>query len=158
MAYNQAGHERKLQLQVLEELRLEADENSQIYKEKVKRFHDKKILRKEFNVSQKILLFNSQLKLIVSKLRSRWDGLFVVTNVFPYGVVEVRDEVNNQNFMVNGHQLKPYYEGPNLSLNVGELITSPIPRKTMIHPNLGGQRSFGIVLGVGSTISVRGTP
>ncbi|RDX85206.1 hypothetical protein CR513_33643, partial [Mucuna pruriens] len=32
----------------------------------------------------------------------------------------------------------------------------PIARKTMIHPNLrGGQRSFEIVLGVGSTISVR---
>ncbi|RDY00249.1 hypothetical protein CR513_16606, partial [Mucuna pruriens] len=34
-----------------------------------------------------------------SKLRSRWDGPFVITNIFPYGVV-------------NGHQIKPFYEGP----------------------------------------------
>ncbi|RDY02740.1 hypothetical protein CR513_13759, partial [Mucuna pruriens] len=34
MAYDQAGQERKLQLQELEELRLEAYENSLIYKEK----------------------------------------------------------------------------------------------------------------------------
>ncbi|RDX82873.1 putative mitochondrial protein, partial [Mucuna pruriens] len=55
----------------LEELRLEAYENSQIYKQKVKQFHDSEILRKEFRVFQKVLLFNSRLKLIISKLRSR---------------------------------------------------------------------------------------
>ncbi|RDY04943.1 hypothetical protein CR513_11258, partial [Mucuna pruriens] len=87
MAYDQAGQERKLQLQKLEELRLEDYENSQIYKEKVKHFHDSRTLRKEFSVGQKVLLFYSKLKLIASKLRSRWDGPFVVTNVFPYCVV-----------------------------------------------------------------------
>ncbi|RDX76485.1 hypothetical protein CR513_43513, partial [Mucuna pruriens] len=50
MAYDQAGKERKLQLQELEELCLEAYENSQIYKQKVKQFHDQQILRKEFQV------------------------------------------------------------------------------------------------------------
>ncbi|RDY12864.1 hypothetical protein CR513_02291, partial [Mucuna pruriens] len=84
----------------LEELRLEAYENSEIYKEK------------EFKVDQKVLLFNSQLKLIVVKLCSRWDGPFVVTNVFPYSVVEVRDTTNNNTFKVNGYHLKPYHEGP----------------------------------------------
>ncbi|RDX96610.1 hypothetical protein CR513_20707, partial [Mucuna pruriens] len=38
------------------------------------------------------------LKFIVGKLRSRWNESFVVTNVFPYGVVELRDEANNRNF------------------------------------------------------------
>ncbi|RDY13636.1 hypothetical protein CR513_01393, partial [Mucuna pruriens] len=100
MAYDQVGRERKLQLEELEELRLEAYENSQIYKEKVKHFHDSKILRKEFSVRQKVLLFNSRLKLIV---------------------VEVRDEANNNTFKVNGHQLKPYHEGPNLNSSMGEV-------------------------------------
>ncbi|RDX75127.1 hypothetical protein CR513_45035, partial [Mucuna pruriens] len=86
MAYDQAGHERKL------------------------------ILRKEFKVGQKVLLFNSQLKLIVGKLHSRWDRSFVVTNIFPYGVVKVKDEANNYTF-----KLKPYYEDPNLSSNEGEV-------------------------------------
>ncbi|RDX65721.1 hypothetical protein CR513_55599, partial [Mucuna pruriens] len=81
-------------MQELEELRLEACENSQIYKEKVKRFHDNRILRKEVRVGQKIIA----------------DGPFVVTNIFPYDVVEVRDEANNLTFEVNGHQLKPYHE------------------------------------------------
>ncbi|RDX86270.1 hypothetical protein CR513_32414, partial [Mucuna pruriens] len=113
--------ERKLQLQELEELHLEAYDNSRIYKEKVKHFHDSRILRKEFKVGQKVLLFNSKLKLIASNLCSKWDRPFVVTNVFPYGVVEVRDETNNNTFKVNGHQLKPYHEGPNLNLTMGEI-------------------------------------
>ncbi|RDX98849.1 hypothetical protein CR513_18183, partial [Mucuna pruriens] len=73
----------------------------------------KRILRKEFKVSQKVLLFHSRLKLIVGKLCSRWDRPFFVTNIFPYGIVKVRDEANKRTFKVNGHQLKPYHEGPN---------------------------------------------
>ncbi|XP_016195473.1 uncharacterized protein LOC107636483 [Arachis ipaensis] len=43
-----AGVERKLQLQELECLRLEAYENSRLYKEKVRAVHDKNIKRQEF--------------------------------------------------------------------------------------------------------------
>ena len=50
MAFDQAGMEMKLQLQELEEIHLEAYENSKIYKEKVNRFHDSRILRKEFHI------------------------------------------------------------------------------------------------------------
>ncbi|RDY03093.1 hypothetical protein CR513_13366, partial [Mucuna pruriens] len=32
------------------------------------------------------------------KLRSRWDGPFVITNVFPYGVVKLKDENTNNTF------------------------------------------------------------
>ncbi|RDY11801.1 hypothetical protein CR513_03482, partial [Mucuna pruriens] len=114
LAFDQAGKEKRLQLQELEELRLEAYENSKIYKEKVKRFHDNMTLRKEFKVGQKVLLFNSRLKLIADKLRFKWDGPFVITNVFPYGTIETRDEVTNKIFKVNGHQLKPFYESPTM--------------------------------------------
>ncbi|RDX98998.1 pol, partial [Mucuna pruriens] len=94
LAYDQAGNQRK----EMDELLLEAYDNSWIYKQKVKQFHDQQILRKEFRVDQKVLLFNSCLKLIVGKLRSRWDGPFVITNVFPYGVVELKDENTNSTF------------------------------------------------------------
>ncbi|RDY01582.1 hypothetical protein CR513_15074, partial [Mucuna pruriens] len=88
MAYDQAGEQRKFQLQELDELRLEAYENSRIYKQKVKKFHDQRILRKDFSVGQKVLLLNSRLKLIAGKLRSRWDRPFVITNIFPHGAVQ----------------------------------------------------------------------
>ncbi|RDY02071.1 hypothetical protein CR513_14508, partial [Mucuna pruriens] len=41
MAYDNADKERKLQFQELEELHLEAYNNSQIYKQKIKQFHDR---------------------------------------------------------------------------------------------------------------------
>ncbi|RDX83968.1 gag-pol, partial [Mucuna pruriens] len=112
LAYDQAGRQRKFQLQELDELRLEAYENSRIYKQKVKQFHDQQVLRKEFQVGQRVPLFNSCLKLIVGKLRSRWDGPFVITIVFPYGVVELKDQHTNNTFQVNGHQIKFFHEGP----------------------------------------------
>ena len=111
MDFDEAGIHRKLQLQELEELRLEAYENSRIYKDKTKAFHDKKIIRKQFKVGQKVLLYDSRLKLIPDKLRSKWTGSFQVTNVFPYGAVEIQDLNSNKVSKVNDHQLKPFYEG-----------------------------------------------
>ncbi|RDY06011.1 hypothetical protein CR513_10077, partial [Mucuna pruriens] len=112
LAFDQAGEQRKFQLQELDELHLEAYENARIYKQKVKIFHDQKILRKEFHIGQKVLLFNSRLKLIAGKLRSRWDGPFVITNIFPNGAVQLQDEHSSSTFQVNGHQIKPFHEGP----------------------------------------------
>ena len=60
---DETGKQRKLDLQELQEIRKEAYENSRIYKEKTKAFHDKMILRKNFVVGQKVLLFYSRRKL-----------------------------------------------------------------------------------------------
>lgn len=111
MNMEEAGEHRKLQLQELEELRLDAYENSRIYKEKTKLFHDKNISRKNFQVGQKVLLFHSRLKLFPGKLRSRWTGPFIVTNVFPHSAVEIQSPNTAKTFKVNGHRLKPFYEG-----------------------------------------------
>ncbi|CAN6678215.1 unnamed protein product [Malus baccata var. baccata] len=89
MDVDEAGLHRKLQLNELEEIRNEAYENARLYKEKTKAFHDKMIRTKSFAVGQKVLLFNSRLRL------------------FP---VQVRSFKTGQEFKVNGHRLKPYYE------------------------------------------------
>lgn len=99
-----------MQLQELEEIRLEAYENSRIYKEQTKVIHDKMIGRKQFTVGEKVLLYNSRLKLMPGKLRSKWDGPFLVVNVFPYGTVELQDMKTKRIFKVNGHRLKHFHE------------------------------------------------
>ncbi|KAH9769622.1 hypothetical protein KPL71_012085 [Citrus sinensis] len=119
MELHAAGQHRKLQLQELEEIRNDAYESSRIYKEKTKIFHDKQILRKNFKVGQKVLLFHSRLKLFPGKLRSRWVRPFVVINVFHHGAVEIRSLKKGKEFKVNGHRLKPYYENFQ-TLNVDE--------------------------------------
>ncbi|GJX22514.1 hypothetical protein Tco_0226959 [Tanacetum coccineum] len=47
----------------LNELRDQAYENSLIYKEKKKKIHDSKIKNRVFNVGDRVLLFNSRLKI-----------------------------------------------------------------------------------------------
>ena len=111
METDKAGEQRKLQLQELEEIRNEAYENSRIYKEKTKAFHDKMISKKQFVVGQKVLLYNSRLRLFPGKLQSRWIGPFIVINVFPHGAVEIQSLDTQKIFKVNGYRLKPYYEG-----------------------------------------------
>ncbi|RDX98866.1 hypothetical protein CR513_18163, partial [Mucuna pruriens] len=146
LAYDQAGEQRKFQLQELDELRLEAYENSRIYKQKVKNFHDQKILTKDFHVGQKVLLFNSRLKLITGKLRSKWEGPFVITNIFPNGAVQLQGEHSSNTFQVNGHQIKPFHEGPTPITHDMEIISCP----SRIHSalcRLGRIRSdFGLLI------------
>ncbi|CAN6678827.1 unnamed protein product [Malus baccata var. baccata] len=104
MDIDAAGLHRKLQLNELEDVRNEAYENSRIYKEKTKAFHDRMIRSKTFSIEQKVLLFNSRLRLFPGKLRSKWIGPFIVTNVFPHGAVQIQSLKMQQEFKVNGHR------------------------------------------------------
>ena len=105
-----AEEKRLLQLSELDEFWNEAYENARIYKEKTKAWHDKHIARKEFEVGQQVLLFNSRLKFFPEKLKSRWSGPFIVTQVFPHGGVAVTHPEKGT-FKVNTQRLKPYFGG-----------------------------------------------
>ncbi|GKD35700.1 reverse transcriptase domain-containing protein, partial [Tanacetum coccineum] len=77
-----ASDHRKVQLNELNKLRDHAYENSLIYKEKTKRIHDSKIKNRVFNIGDRVLLFNSKLKIFSGKLKSRWSGPFTITQAF----------------------------------------------------------------------------
>ncbi|KAI3762510.1 hypothetical protein L1987_52940 [Smallanthus sonchifolius] len=109
----EAAMRRFFQIHELEALRDAAYERSWSIKEKTKALHDRRLRRlKEFRVGDKVLLFNSRLKLIAGKLKSRWTGPYVVKEVFPYGTIELYDEVDGGSWKVNGHRLKHYLGGP----------------------------------------------
>ncbi|GJV33944.1 reverse transcriptase domain-containing protein [Tanacetum coccineum] len=76
------GDHRKLQLNELNELHDQAYENSLIYKERTKKLHDSKIKNHIFNVGDRVLLFNSRLKIFSGKLKNRWLGPFTITQIF----------------------------------------------------------------------------
>ncbi|CAN6554926.1 unnamed protein product [Malus baccata var. baccata] len=59
----EARNQRRLQLNELDEIRHEAYDNASIYKQKTKAFHDNMIRGKSFSIGQKVLLFNSRLRL-----------------------------------------------------------------------------------------------
>jgi hypothetical protein len=104
---------RRSQKSELEEMRLKEYENASIYKERIKRWYDKRLKKKEFKKGDKVLLYNSRFKTFgKGKLQSKWDGPYVVHSVLSIGAVTIMD-VKGDQFVVNGQRLKVYYE-PNI--------------------------------------------
>ncbi|GJZ58676.1 reverse transcriptase domain-containing protein [Tanacetum coccineum] len=120
-----AGDHQKVQMNELNELWDQAYENSLIYKEKTKKIHDSKIKNRVFNIGDRVLLFNSRLKIFSGKLKTRWTGPFTVAQVFPYGTVEL-SQTDGPNFKVNGHRLKHYFGGDIPPMVVPDLQTFPM--------------------------------
>ncbi|CAA7038268.1 unnamed protein product [Microthlaspi erraticum] len=102
-----AQEKRELDLHELEEIILDAYESSKIYKERTKAFHDKNIIRKDLKEGDRVLLFNSRLKLFPGKLKSRWSGPFTVKEVSPFGAVTLFNK-EEAPFTVNGQRVKLY--------------------------------------------------
>ncbi|GKB72363.1 reverse transcriptase domain-containing protein [Tanacetum coccineum] len=99
-----------MELNKLIKLRDRAYKNTRIYKERTKRWHDSRLCgEKNFINGDKVLLFNSRLKLHPEKLKSKWSGPFVVRTMYPYGAVEITDK-NGLSFKVNDQRLKKYYD------------------------------------------------
>nr|GEU87267.1 reverse transcriptase domain-containing protein [Tanacetum cinerariifolium] len=116
---------KKVQLNKLNELGDQAYENSLIYKEKTKRLHDSKIKDRIFNIGDRVLLFNSRLKIFSGKLKSRWSGPFTISHVYLYGTVELA-QPDGPNFKVNSHSLKHYFREDVPKLVVPDLQTFPM--------------------------------
>ncbi|GKB23338.1 reverse transcriptase domain-containing protein [Tanacetum coccineum] len=102
---------RLMQLNELAELRDGAYKNTRIYKERTKKWHDSRLRGdKYFKLSDKVLLYNSHLKMYPGKLKSKWSGPNIVKMVYPHGAIEITDR-DGFSFKVNGQLLKKYYGG-----------------------------------------------
>ncbi|KAL4363813.1 hypothetical protein GQ457_04G021970 [Hibiscus cannabinus] len=75
---------------------------------KQKKWHNQKILPRQYQPGQQVLLFNSRLKLFPGKLKSIWSGSFIITNVSPHGAITIKSPRDNHEFKVNGQRLKLY--------------------------------------------------
>ncbi|GJT53966.1 reverse transcriptase domain-containing protein [Tanacetum coccineum] len=105
---------RLMQLNELAELRDCAYKNTRIYKERTKKWHDSRLRGdKDFKVGDKVLLYNSRLKMYPGKLKLKWSGPNIVS------------------FKVNGQRLKKYYRG-NIDKEDDEIVYTayPNPRDT----------------------------
>jgi len=110
MDFEEAGTKRRMQLSELEEWREKAYHNAKIYKERTKRWHDKRIKKKEFHPGDQVLLFNSRVRLFGhGKLRSKWEGPYKVVSSSSHGAVTLQDDEGTL-FKVNGQRLKIFLE------------------------------------------------
>nr|GEY54026.1 reverse transcriptase domain-containing protein [Tanacetum cinerariifolium] len=111
---------RKVQLNELNELRDQAYEKSLIYKKKTKRLHDSKIKDCVFNIGDRVLLFNSRLKIFSGKLKFHWSGPFTISPVFPYGNVKLSQP-----------------DGPNFKHDLCKLVIAEFANNSSV---IGGER------------------
>jgi hypothetical protein len=113
---------RRIQISEVEEMRLKRYENASIYKERIKRWYDKRLKKKEFK-GDKVLLYNSRFKTFgKGKLQSKWDRPYVVHSVLSNGVVTIMD-MKGDKYMVNGQRLKVYYEPDVVPLHHVDVFT-----------------------------------
>jgi hypothetical protein len=76
--------------------------------EKVKQWHDRRILKREFHIGEKVLLYRSCLRFFAGKLLSKWEGPFVIEEVYRSGAVKIASLKDNTSQVVNGQRLKHY--------------------------------------------------
>ena len=67
-------------------------------------------MKKEFKPGDKVLLFNSRVKLFRhGKLQSKWKGPYKVISASSHGVVTLQND-ESMLFKVNGHHLKVFLD------------------------------------------------
>jgi hypothetical protein len=118
-----AGEKRLLDLSSLDEWRNEAYENARLFKEKVKQWHDKRILKREFHVGEKVLLYRSHLRFFARKLLSKWEGPHVIVEVYRSGAIKIASLKDDSTQVVNGQKLKHYITGDSYNEDVDVIET-----------------------------------
>ena len=110
MGLQSNGIKRQIQLAELDGWREKAYHSSKLYKEHTKRWHDKRIKIKKFKAGDKVLLFNSRIRQFGhGKLRSKWEGPYLVLDAIEHGAVTLHDDDGNT-FKVNSQRLKVFLE------------------------------------------------
>src|SRR4051812_6302708 len=118
------GEKRLTNLTSLDEWRSEAYESARIFKEKVKKCHDRRILKREFNVGDKVLLFRSHFRFSPGKLLSRWEGPFHIEEVYRSGAIKINNFEGTKPHVVNGQRLKHYLAGDSINVDVDLVYTT----------------------------------
>src|SRR3954464_10246936 len=119
-----AGEKLLVNLTSLDEWRSEAYESAKMFKEKVKKRHDRRILKREFNVGDKVLLFRSCFRFSLGKLLSRWEGPFHIEEVYRSGAIKINNFEGTKPHVVNGQRLKHYMERDLVNVDVDLIHTT----------------------------------
>ncbi|XP_039134214.1 uncharacterized protein LOC120271601 [Dioscorea cayenensis subsp. rotundata] len=114
-------------------MEVEAYDNDRIYKVRIPKWHYNHInILKELKEGDQVILFNSRLRLFSEKLKSRWFGPYIVTEVSPHCAVEITS-LKKGTFKVNEHRPKPYF-GVEASNDDAEIIFLREPHEIRYGP------------------------
>jgi hypothetical protein len=84
-----------------------------------------RILKREFHVGEKVLLYRSRLRFFVGKLLSKWEGPFIIEEVYRSGAIKIASLKDNTKQVVNGQRLKNYISGDsyNEDIDIIQVVT-----------------------------------
>ena len=96
-----------------------------MFKEKVKRWHDKRIQKREFNVGDYVFLYNSRLRIFAGKLLSKWEGPYVIEEVYCSGAIKINNFEGTNPKVVNCQRMNQYISSNpiNVETNVIGTVT-----------------------------------
>jgi hypothetical protein len=123
--FSKVGKQRRQQISELEEWRNKEYHNAKIYKERTKRWHNKRLKKKEFAIGDKVLLFHSLVKLFGhGKLQRKWEGPFTVIEFAPHEAVTLKND-EGETLKVNGHCLKIFLEPDDKEYEIVKFAEGP---------------------------------
>ena len=72
-----------------------------------------------------MLLFNSRLRFFAGKLLSKWEGPYIVEEVYRSSAIKINNAEGNNPKVVNGQRIKHYISGTpiNIETNIINTIT-----------------------------------
>ena len=94
-------------------------------KKKVKRWHDKRIQKREFKVGEHVLLYNSRFRYTTGKLLSKWEGPYIIEEVYRSVAIKINNAESTNPKVVNGQKIKHYILGTpiNVESNIMKTMT-----------------------------------
>ena len=72
-----------------------------------------------------MLLYNSRLRFFAGKLLSKWEGPYIIEEVYPSGAIKINNFEGTSLRVVNGQRIKRYISGNpiNVETNIIETVT-----------------------------------
>ena len=92
-------------------------------KKTIKRWHDKRIQKREFKVGEYVLLYNSRFRFFAGKLFSKWEGPYVIEEVYRSGAIKINNAEGTNLKIVNGLRIKHYISGTPINVESNIILT-----------------------------------
>ena len=84
-----------------------------------------KIQKREFKVGEYVLLYNSHFRFFAGELLSKWEGPYVMEEVYRYGAIKINNAEGTNPKVVNGQRIEQYISGTpiNVESNIIQTMT-----------------------------------
>ena len=88
----------------------------------------RRIQKHEFKVGEYVLLYNSRFRFFVGKLLSKWEGPYVIEEVYWSGAIKINKAKGTNLKVVNEQRLEHYISGTPINVE-SKIIQTLIPEE-----------------------------